>query len=76
MTALGKLVRTTAFKLSFAYLLVFALFAGALLVYFAWTTRALVTSQIAQTVEAEITGLAEQYRQAGIRRLVLIVDTR
>jgi signal transduction histidine kinase len=76
MTALGKLVRTTAFKLSFAYLLVFALFAAALLAYFAWTTRALVTSQIAQTVEAEITGLAEQYRQAGIRRLVLVVDAR
>ncbi len=76
MTALGKLVRTTAFKLSFAYLLVFALFAAALLAYFAWTTRALVTSQIAQTVDAEITGLAEQYRQAGIRRLVLVVDAR
>jgi signal transduction histidine kinase len=76
MTALGKFVRTTAFKLSFVYLSVFVLFAGALLVYFAWTTRALVTSQIAQTVDAEITGLAEQYRQAGIRRLVLVVDAR
>ena len=76
MTALGKLLRTTAFKLSLAYLIVFALFAAFLLGYFAWNTRRLITAQITQTVDAEITGLAEQYRQAGIRRLVLIVDSR
>ncbi len=76
MTALGKLLRTTAFKLTLAYLTVFALFAAFLLGYFAWTTDRLITAQITQTVDAEITGLAEQYRQAGLRRLVLIVDNR
>jgi len=76
MTALGKLLRTTAFKLSLAYLAVFALFAAFLLGYFAWNTHRLITAQIMQTVDAEITGLAEQYRQAGLRRLVLIVDDR
>ena len=76
MTALGKLIRTTAFKLSIAYLIVFALFAAFLLGYFAWNTRRLITAQITQTVDAEITGLSEQYRLAGIRRLVLIVDNR
>ena len=76
MTALGKLVRTTAFKLSLAYLIVFALFAAFLLGYFAWNTRRFITSQITQTVDAEIAGLAEQYRLAGIRRLVLIIDAR
>jgi signal transduction histidine kinase len=76
MTALGKLVRTTAFKLSLLYLTVFALFAAFLLGYFAWNTRRLITAQITQTVDAEILGLAEQYRQAGLRRLVLIVDAR
>lgn len=76
MTALGKLLRTTAFKLSLAYLTVFALFAGFLLAYFAWNTGRLITDQITQTVDAEIIGLSEQYRQAGIRRLVLIVDAR
>lgn len=76
MTALGKFVRTTAFKLSLAYLTVFALFAAFLLGYFAWTTRALITQQITETVNAEITGLSEQYRLAGIRRLVLVVDAR
>jgi signal transduction histidine kinase len=76
MAALGKLFRTTAFKLSLLYLTVFAVFAAFLLGYFAWNARRLITAQITQTVDAEILGLAEQYRIAGLRRLVLIVDAR
>jgi hypothetical protein len=76
MTALGKLLRTTAFKLTLVYLTIFALFAAFLLAYFAWNTRRLITEQLTQTVDAEITGLSEQYRQGGIRRLVLVVDSR
>ena len=76
MTALGKLLRTTAFKLTLVYLTVFALFAAFLLGYFAWNTRRLITEQINQTVDAEITGLAEQYRLGGIRRLVFVIDAR
>jgi signal transduction histidine kinase len=76
MTALGKLLRTTAFKLTLVYLAVVAVFAAFLLGYFAWNTRRLITEQITQTVDAEITGLSEQYRQGGIRRLVFIVDAR
>jgi signal transduction histidine kinase len=76
MTALGKLLRTTAFKLTLVYLMVFALFAAFLLGYIAWNTRRLVTEQITEIVDAEITGLAEQYRQGGIRRLVFVVDAR
>src|SRR5437868_2524042 len=76
MTALGKLLRTTAFKLTLVYLTVFALFAAFLLAYFAWNTRRLITEQITETVDAEITGLSEQYQQGGIRRLVFVVDGR
>jgi len=76
MTALGKLFRTTAFKLTLVYVVVFALFAAFLLGYFAWNTRRLITEQITQTVDAEITGLAEQYRLGGIRRLTIVVDAR
>jgi hypothetical protein len=76
MTAFGKLLRTTAFKLTLVYLTIFALFAAFLLGYFAWNTRRLITEQITQTVDAEITGLAEQYRQGGLRRLVFDVDAR
>ena len=76
MTALGKLFRTTTFKLTLVYLTVFALFAAFLLGYFAFNTRRLITEQITDTVNAEITGLSEQYRLGGIRRLVIVVDTR
>src|SRR5256886_15730777 len=76
MTAFGKILRTTTFKLTLVYLTIFALFAAFLLGYFAWNTRRLITEQITQTIDAEITGLAEQYRQGGIRRLVLVVDAR
>jgi hypothetical protein len=76
VTALGKLVRTTAFKLTLVYLVVFAIFAASLLGYFAWNTKRLMTEQITETVDAEIRGLAEQYNQGGIRRLVLIIERR
>jgi signal transduction histidine kinase len=76
MTALGKLLRATAFKLTLVYLTVFALFAAFLLGYFAWNTRRLITEQIVQTVDAEISGLSEQYRLGGIRRLVFVIDSR
>ena len=76
MTALGKLFRTTTFKLTLVYLTVFALFAAFLLGYFALNTRRLITEQITDTVNAEITGLSEQYRLGGIRRLVAVVDSR
>jgi hypothetical protein len=76
VTALGKLFRTTTFKLTLVYLTVFALFAAFLLGYFALNTRRLITEQITETINTEITGLSEQYRQGGIRRLVIVVDAR
>ena len=76
MTALGKLVRTTAFKLSLAYLVVFTVFAFATLVYVAWSAGRVLDEQFVSTIEAEITGLSEQYRVGGLRRLVNTVERR
>jgi signal transduction histidine kinase len=76
VTALGKLFRTTAFKLTLVYLTVFAVFAAFLLGYFAWNTRRLITEQITETVDAESRGLADTFRQGGIRRLVFAIDAR
>ena len=50
MTAFGKLIRTTAFRLTLVYLFLFALFAASLLGYFAWNTRRLINEQITATV--------------------------
>ena len=76
VTALGKLLRTTAFKLTLVYLGIFILFAASLLAYFALNTRRLITEQITATVNGEVSGLSEQYGQGGLRRLVIVVDVR
>ncbi|HKD27235.1 MAG TPA: ATP-binding protein [Xanthobacteraceae bacterium] len=76
MTALGKLLRTTAFRLTLVYLVVFALFAAFLLGYFALNTRRLINEQITATVNDELQLLHGLYNQAGIRRLVGAVDVR
>jgi signal transduction histidine kinase len=76
VTALGKLLRTTAFKLTLFYLGIFILFAASLLGYFALNTRRLITEQITATVNGEVSGLSGQYGQGGLRRLVTVVDVR
>jgi signal transduction histidine kinase len=76
VSALGKLLRTTAFKLTLVYLGIFVLFAASLLGYFALNTRRLITEQITATVNGEVNGLSEQYGQGGLRRLVIVVDVR
>ena len=76
MTALAKLVRSTAFRLTLVYLLIFVLYAAALLAYFAHNTGRLITEQITATVETEIAVLTEQYTVGGLRRLVLILENR
>ena len=70
MTAFGKLIRTTAFRLTLVYLFLFALFAASLLGYFAWNTRRLITEQITETVNSEMSELISQYERGGLRGLV------
>lgn len=76
MTAFGKLVRTTAFRLTLVYLFLFALFAASLLGYFAWNTRRLITEQITSTVDAETSEISEIYARRGLRGLVFNVENR
>jgi signal transduction histidine kinase len=76
VTALGKLVRSTAFRLTLVYLLIFALYAAALLIYFALNTGRLITEQITETVDDEIAELTEQYTMGSWRQLTTIVENR
>jgi signal transduction histidine kinase len=76
VTALAKLLRTTAFRLTLVYLVLFALYAALLLFFFALNARRLITEQITTTVTTEVAGLAEQYERGGIGRLVAVVDIR
>ncbi|HUF72566.1 MAG TPA: two-component sensor histidine kinase, partial [Gammaproteobacteria bacterium] len=76
MSAIGRLVRTTAFKLTLLYLAVFAALAVALITYIATTTQELIDSQFNSAIEAEIRALAEQYQTGGLQRLIRAVERR
>jgi signal transduction histidine kinase len=76
VTAFGKLVRTTAFRLTLFYLFLFALFAASLVGYFAWNTRRLITEQITTTVNAEIGEITNIYNRRGLRGLVFTIESR
>lgn len=73
---LGKIFRTTAFKLSLAYLVLFAVLASLGLGYVAWNARRVLDDQIVSTIDAEINGLSEQYTAGGLRRLITVVERR
>ena len=76
MTAFGKLIRTTAFRLTLVYLFLFALFAASLLAYFAWNTRRMITEQITTTVSAEVSEISEIYGRRGLRGLFFTIENR
>src|SRR5579871_3369537 len=76
VTAFGKLIRTTAFRLTLVYLFLFALFAAFLLAFFAWNTRHLVTEQITATVSAETGEVSEIFARRGLQGLVRTIENR
>jgi signal transduction histidine kinase len=76
VTAFGKLIRTTAFRLTLAYLLLFALFAASLLGYFAWNTRRLINEQIMTTVNAEVGEINNIYARRGLLGLGRTIGNR
>jgi signal transduction histidine kinase len=76
VTAFGKLIRTTAFRLTLVYLFLFALFAASLLGYFAWNTRRMITEQITTTVNAEVGVISDIFGRRGLRGLVSTIENR
>lgn len=76
MTSLIRLLKTTTFKLAAIYLIVFAVSAAAILAYVYWSTAGLLARQTDATIEAEITGLEEQYRQGGLNSLIKVIRSR
>ena len=62
-----ELLRTSTFRLALLYM---ALFAGSVLLllgFIYWSTVAFMANQTDAIIEAEIVGLAEQYRERGLR---------
>jgi signal transduction histidine kinase len=71
-----RLLRTHAFRLAALYFLVFAASVLGVLLFVYWTSADFVERQTEATLDAEITGLAEQYAQRGLSGLVQIVAAR
>ena len=72
----GHLLRTQAFRIVLVYVVLFALSVTALLAFTYWNTRRTLDGQTDQIVEAELTGLAEQYQHFGLRGLAQSVRNR
>jgi signal transduction histidine kinase len=72
----ARLVRTHAFRLAVLYFLVFAASVLGVLLFVYWTSADFVERQTAATLDAEISGLAEQYAQRGLSGLIQIVAAR
>ena len=71
-----ELLRSTSFRLSLVYMILFAGSVLLLLGFIYWATVGYMAEQTDATIEAEITGLAEQYRVGGLGKLVNILQDR
>ena len=72
----ARLLRTSTFRLSLLYVALFGASVLVLLAFIYWTTVRVIDSQTSDTIEAEVRGLAEQYRARGIRQLIAVIEER
>ncbi|MBL8223686.1 MAG: HAMP domain-containing histidine kinase [Chromatiales bacterium] len=71
-----RLIRTSTFQLAWWYMGIFGASALILVGYVWWATSTYLEQQTNIAVEAEITGLVEQYRQRGIRGIENLIRER
>ncbi len=71
-----RLIRTSTFQLAWWYMGIFGASALILVGYVYWATAGYLEQQTNIAVQADITGLVEQYRQRGIRGLEATIRER
>ena len=76
MTALIRLLSSTPFRLTLAYMGAFVVAAAMIVGFIAWRANDLLTNKVVETLEAEVTGLREQFQAGGAERLAAIVAQR
>ena len=76
MTALIRLLGSTPFRLTLAYMGAFLLAAALIVGFIAWRANDLLTNKVVETLEAEVTGLREQFQAGGAERLAAVVAQR
>ena len=70
------LIRASSFHLTLLYTAIFCASTLALLGFIYWSTVAMIEQQSIETIEAEIRGLAEHYREQGLVGLIEIIEER
>jgi signal transduction histidine kinase len=71
-----ELLKSSTFRLALAYFGVFAASMTVVLGLIYWQTVVYADQQNDETIDAEITGLAEQYRQRGLAGLIEVIADR
>jgi signal transduction histidine kinase len=74
--SLRRLLDTSTFRLALIYLAFFGISALALLGFLYYATAGYMERQTAETIQAEIAGLAEQYRADGLEGLRQVIGRR
>lgn len=72
----SELLNSSSFRLAVGYMGLFAISVLLLLAFIYWSTISFMASQTDATIRAEITGLAEQYREGGLEDLVRTIRQR
>jgi signal transduction histidine kinase len=73
---LPRLFRTNLFRLTLAYMALFALSVGALSAFVYWATLGYLDTQTDAIIEAEMSGLIEQYERRSLRGLAEVIEER
>ena len=73
---LPRLFRTNVFRLTLAYMALFAVSVGALSAFIYWATLGYLDTQTNAIIEAEINGLYETYERSGLRGLGDVINER
>ncbi|MEM7251028.1 MAG: HAMP domain-containing sensor histidine kinase [Pseudomonadota bacterium] len=72
----SQLIRSSFFRLAIIYALVFGISVSLLLGFIYWATAVYMSDQADALIEAEIQGLAEQYRSRGLKALTAVMRER
>ncbi|EXJ15520.1 sensor histidine kinase [Imhoffiella purpurea] len=71
-----RILRSSTFRLALLYVLLLGVSVAILLEFIYWSTAGYMDRQIEATIQAEIRGLAEQYRQRGLTGLTAVISER
>ena len=72
----ARLLKSATFRLALLYMLLFGGSVALLLGFLYWATVGVLSEQVDETIQADIKGLAEQYKQRGVRGIAAIIDER